>query len=176
MRLKTARLTIRTFEARDAEPWLAMVNDPDVNRFVPPAPDATLETFQDALRRRLAMERERGHAMWAIELKNTGAFIGQCGLYPAEGEGPEIELAYHFEPKAWGHAYATEAAIAVLGQAFQAVGLERVIAVVMPENLGSQRVAEKAGMRFDGSATYYDIKDLRKYVADRAWWTPPAVG
>jgi RimJ/RimL family protein N-acetyltransferase len=101
------------------------------------------------------MERERGYAMWAVDVKGTDSFIGQCGLYPAEGKGPEVELAYHYAPATWGHGYATEAAIAVLTYAFGSAGLDQVIALVMPENVGSWRVAEKAGMRLDGIATYY---------------------
>ena len=60
MRLETARLVIRSFEAHDAEPWIALVNDPEVGRFTPPSPPATLETFHGALARRQTMERERG--------------------------------------------------------------------------------------------------------------------
>ena len=173
MRLETARLVIRSFEAHDVDPWIALVNDSEVGRFTPPSPPATLETFHGALARRETMERERGYAMWAVDVKGTDSFIGQCGLYPAEGKGPEVELAYHYAPATWGHGYATEAAIAVLTYAFGSARLDQVIALVMPENVGSWRVAEKAGMRLDGIATYYDLPGLRKYVADRARWSAP---
>jgi|GEM_PF-5828819 len=59
MRLETARLIIRSFEPRDAEPWIRMVTDPDVRRFLPPGPVPTMETFQSALERRHAMEHSR---------------------------------------------------------------------------------------------------------------------
>jgi RimJ/RimL family protein N-acetyltransferase len=175
MRIETARLVIRTFEPRDAEPWIAMVNDPEVGRFTPPSPPATLETFQGMIERRQTMERERGYAMWTVELQETGTFVGQCGLYPAELKGPEIELAYHYNPAAWNKGYGTEAAIAVLAHALGSAGLDQVIAAVIPENVGSWRVAEKAGMRFVGTATYYDIPGLKKYAAEREWWSPPQV-
>ena len=55
--LETARLVIRTFEPRDAEPWIAMVTDPEVRRFLPQGPVPTMETFQSAIERRHAMER-----------------------------------------------------------------------------------------------------------------------
>ena len=173
MQLETKRLIIRTFEQRDAEPWLAMVNDPEVGRFIPPSPPATLETFQGALERRQTLERERGHAMWAVVVKESGLFVGQCGLFLAEGKGPEVELGYHFNPASWNKGYATEATIAVLAYGFGQVGLDRVIAIVMPENAASCRVVEKAGMRFEEIATYYDMPDLRKYVAEREWWRSP---
>jgi ribosomal-protein-alanine N-acetyltransferase len=176
MRLETARLVIRSFEPRDAEPWLAMVNDPEVGRFTPPAPPATLETFQGALERRRAMEREWGYAMWAVDLNETGLFVGQCGFYPAERTGPEIEIAYHFTPVTWKRGYATEAATAVLAYGLGPLELARVIALVMPENVASCRVVEKAGMRFEGIATYYGIAGLKKYSAERAWWNSPQGG
>jgi len=50
-------LVIRTFEPRDAEPWIAMVTDPEVRRFLPQGPVPTMETFQSAIERRHAMER-----------------------------------------------------------------------------------------------------------------------
>jgi len=170
MHTETARLVIRTFAEADAEPWLALVNDPEVGRFLPPSEDATLETFQSALKRRRAMEQERGYAMWAVVLKGTGALIGQCGLYPSGDDESEVELAYHFITSCWGHGYGTEAAIAVHAHGLGQIALDQVIALVMPENVGSCRVAERAAMRLEGLATYYGIPGLRKYVARREFW------
>ncbi|MBV8727813.1 MAG: GNAT family N-acetyltransferase [Candidatus Eremiobacteraeota bacterium] len=178
MRIETARLVIRTFEPRDEEAWLAMVTDPDFRRYLPPGPAPTAETFQNAIQGRHAMERERGFAMWAVDVRETGLFVGQCGVRPVEtisggAAGSEIDLAYHFNKAAWNKGYGTEAVIAVLAYVFGSIGLSSVMAVVMPENIGSCRVAEKAGMRFEGIANYYGLTGLKKYVADRDWWKAP---
>lgn len=173
LRLESARLIIRTFEPRDAETWLAMVNEPEFNRYLPPGPDATMETFLGSIERRHTMERERGFAVWAVDLKETGAFVGQCGFVPAEGKGPEIELVYHFNKAAWNKGYGTEAAATVLAHAFGALRLDHVVAFVMPGNVGSCRVAEKAGMRFDRIVSVYELENIRKYIAERSWWTAP---
>ncbi|HEY6279644.1 MAG TPA: GNAT family N-acetyltransferase [Streptosporangiaceae bacterium] len=176
-RLETDRLIIRTFEARDADAWLAMVNDPEVTRFLPAAPgrsEVPIERFQLVLGERLAMERELGHAMWAVEDKTAGAFVGQCGLRPVdEGAGPEIDFAYHYTRASWNKGYGTEAAIAVLAHGLGPVGLDTIMAVVVPENVGSWRVMEKAGMRYVGQVDYYGMEGLKKYVAAREWWRPP---
>lgn len=172
--METARLVIRAFEPRDAEPWVAMLSAPDFDRYLPPGPVATLEVFESGIERRHAMERDRGYTMWAVEVKETGEFVGQCGLVPVERIGPEIELAYHFDKTSWNRGYATEVAIAVLAQGLGPIGLDRVIAVVMPENFASCRVAEKAGMRFEGIATYYGIVGVNKYVAERSLWSAPS--
>jgi ribosomal-protein-alanine N-acetyltransferase len=174
MRIETSRLVIRAFEPRDAGAWIAMVNDPEVNRFLPPEPVATMETFQQVLERRHAMEREIGYAMWAADDKATGAFVGQCGIRPLEeGAGPEVELGYHYTRASWGKGYGTEAVIAVLAHGLGPVGLDRIMAVAMPENTGSWRVMEKAGMRYEGLASYYGLEGMKKYAADRQWWRPP---
>jgi RimJ/RimL family protein N-acetyltransferase len=47
------------------------------------------------------------------------------------------------------------------------------MAVAMPENVGSWRVMEKVGMRYEGTADYYGATGLKKYVAERDWWRPP---
>ena len=173
-RLETARLVIRTFESRDAEAWVAMVNDPEVVRFLPPGPAPTMETFRGVIEGRHAMEREIGYAMWAVDDKTTGTFVGQCGIRPVdEGAGPEIDLAYHYTRASWNKGYATEAVIAVLAHGLGPVGLDRIMAVAMPENIGSWRVMEKAGMRYQGLVNYFGLEGLKKYVAERGWWSPP---
>jgi RimJ/RimL family protein N-acetyltransferase len=180
-RLETPRLVIRTYEACDVDAWIEMFTDPGVTRFLGPSSQAltrTAETFRTQLGIRLAMEEELGYAMWAIERKATGQYIGQCGIRPAArmdpSAGSEIDLGYHFSRASWGHGYATEAVIAVLTHGLGTVGLPRVMAVAEPANVGSWRVMEKAGMRAHGTASYYGLHDLKKYVAERAWWQSPS--
>jgi RimJ/RimL family protein N-acetyltransferase len=174
MRIETGRLVIRTFEPRDSDAWITMFNDPEVSRYsVPDDTVATPELYQSVMQRRQTQERERGYAMWAVEVKETGAWIGQCGVYLLEGTGPEVEIGYHYLPEYWNKGYGTEAAVAVLTYGFGPVDLDRVIALVVQENVGSWRIAEKAGIRFEGLATYYEMPDLKKYAAERAWWRPP---
>jgi RimJ/RimL family protein N-acetyltransferase len=84
------------------------------------------------------MEGEIGYAMWAVADKATGAFIGQCGIKPAKSmdkdAGSEIDLAYHYPRASWNRGYATEAAIAVLAHGLETIGLESIMAVVVPGN------------------------------------------
>ncbi|HEY2641061.1 MAG TPA: GNAT family N-acetyltransferase [Streptosporangiaceae bacterium] len=175
-RLETARLVIRTFEARDASPWLAMVSDPEVRRFLPAGPAPTVEVSERIVGERQEMERERGYAMWAVDDKATGIFVGQCGLRAIDEAGPEVELAYHYTSASWNKGYGTEAAIAVLAHGFGPVGVDRIIAVVVPENVGSWRVMEKAGMSYEGLVDYFGMPGLKKYIAERDWWNRHSQG
>jgi ribosomal-protein-alanine N-acetyltransferase len=173
MHLETQRLRIRSFDRADAAAMLEVFGDPEVRKFLPPFPDPTLESMGKSVERRMAMERDHGHGLWAVELRETGELIGDCGLMLVEGTGPEVELAYHYKRSAWNHGYGTEAATACLAHGFGPVGLEEIIAICFPENVGSWRVMEKTGMRYEGMASYYGL-DLKKYVADRGTWAPPA--
>jgi ribosomal-protein-alanine N-acetyltransferase len=96
-----------------------------------------------------------GWSFWAVEERATGTLIGDCGLQPLEHRGPEVELGYDFHPRAWGRGLATEAASAVMGQAFGPLGIERVVAVVKPDHVASQRVLEKAGLQPSGTRDVY---------------------
>jgi RimJ/RimL family protein N-acetyltransferase len=178
-RLGTARLIIRTFEDRDADAWIAMFSDPEVVRFLGPPTVPTMQTFQGAIESRHAMERDIGYAMWAVEDRMTGGFIGQCGLRPASSmdkdAGSEIDLGYHFVTAGWNKGYATEAAVAVLAHGFEAVGLQSIMAVAVPENVGSWRVMEKAGMRYSRLVDLYGFRGLKQYLADREWWSAPTL-
>ena len=115
-------------------------------------------------------QRSRGFSLWAVEERGTGSLLGDCGLQPLEHLGPEIEVGYDLHPRAWGRGLATEAARAVMGYAFGALGLERVVAVVKPDNLASQRVLEKAGLRPIGTRFAYG-ESMLLYEAER---DPPA--
>jgi ribosomal-protein-alanine N-acetyltransferase len=175
--IETRRLLVRTFEARDGDAWVALFSDPEVTRFLPAGDPPTIEEFPAELESRHRMEAELGYAMWAVEQKATGRFIGQSGLRPAAtldpGAGSEIDLAYHLTSASWNQGYATEAVFAVLGHGLGSVGLGRVMAVALPENVGSSRVMEKAGMRYEGTTTYRGHDGLKKYAAERDWWSPP---
>jgi RimJ/RimL family protein N-acetyltransferase len=123
------------------------------------------------------MQHEIGYTMWAVDDKKSRSFVGQCGIRPTRSmdasAGSDIDLAYHFVRNAWNKGYATEAAVAVLAYGLGPVGLESIMAVSLPENVGSWRVMEKAGMRYEGLADLYGLKGLKRYVAERAWWLPP---
>jgi ribosomal-protein-alanine N-acetyltransferase len=82
-------------------------------------------------------------------------------------DGDDIEIAYRLPVAWWGRGYATEMARAVLAHAFDTLALERVIGLTWPENVASQRVLERIGMRRDGSGQYYG-REMFRYVAERS--------
>jgi [ribosomal protein S5]-alanine N-acetyltransferase len=170
--LETERLVLRPATADDAEHLLKLFSIPEVWRYLPPGPPYTPERAQAGIERRMKLEAERGFSPMLVFRKDTGEFIGNAGLQPIP-DTPEVELAYHYLPSAWGQGYGTEAAVAILAHGLGPVGLSQIIAICIPENVGSWRIMEKAGMRFVGLASYYGLDGLKKYVAERGKWSPP---
>ena len=82
--------------------------------------------------------------------KKPGKFIGRCGLLPWTIDGQrEVEVAYTITQEYWGQGLATEAARGILEYGFEKLNLSRLICLIDPENIASQRVAEKIGMTLE---------------------------
>ncbi len=162
--IETERLLLRSFRLADA-PALheRVLGDSEVMRFIPRGAAPTVERTRAAIEGYIAHERAHGYSLWAVELRESGKLIGDCGLYLVEGTGPEVEVAYHLGRPWWGHGYATEAARAALDFGFREAGLGEIVALCFPEHGASRRVMEKAGMRYAGTARHYDL-DLVKYT------------
>lgn len=140
----TTRLALRAYEPDDAEQVHdVLYGDAEVMRHV----GGPLDVFatRAALERYAALQASRGFAFWALVERETGLIAGEAGLVPLGGEGPEVELGYTLGRAFWGRGYATEAGGAVVGEAFGALGLDRLVAVTRVENAASQRVLAKLG-------------------------------
>jgi [ribosomal protein S5]-alanine N-acetyltransferase len=90
------------------------------------------------------------HLCLAIVDKESGRFIGWCGLDQRDPRKPCPVLFYLLERAYWGRGLATEAATELLRFAFDELGLVRVDGSCAPENAASRRVMEKLGMRYVG--------------------------
>jgi RimJ/RimL family protein N-acetyltransferase len=172
MKLETERLELRSATLADAPHLQALFSNPEVLRYLPPRPAITLEQAEQAIERRMKMEAELGYAPFIIVKKDGDEFIGSGGVVPVK-DAPDVEIAYHFLPSAWGRGHATEAATAILAFGFEGAGLKEIIGLAFPDNVASWRVLEKVGMRYVGTATYYGIEGLKKYIANRGTWVPP---
>ena len=105
----------------------------------------TEDEVRVALDRRIAWPPERGVTVGA-ELLATGELIGHVSL-TVEPRHRQGEIGFIFHPDRQGRGYATEAAAAVLGIAFERYGLHRVSGRLEARNAASARVLEKLGMR-----------------------------
>jgi RimJ/RimL family protein N-acetyltransferase len=145
--LETERLRLRAFETSDLDDYAALNADPEVLRYL----TSGQEPWDRGRSSRhlaflLGHWRMWGTGMWAVEDRETGAFLGMVGF--AEPEGwPGFELAWILARRYWGHGYATEGAAAALAHAFTVWQKDRVISLIRPDNRASVRVAERIGER-----------------------------
>ena len=153
--LETERLIIREFTEDDADAFHATAGDPEVMGRIPCGPSPTVKETGRKIAKIIKCYEEWGCCMWALILRETGEMVGDCGLMPVEGKGPEIELTYDIARKHWGKGYATEASIACLHYGLEEMELDRIIAITFPDHFASMRIMEKAGMKRVGLKTYY---------------------
>lgn len=85
----------------------------------------------------------------SIRHKQSGIVIGWCGLGALDCDPSEVELFYGLNSKYWKHGYGFESAQLMLRYGFRAIGLQRIVAVVEKENIGSRRIIEKLHMEFE---------------------------
>jgi [ribosomal protein S5]-alanine N-acetyltransferase len=145
MELTTERLRLRPFTAADQETIHAIYCDPEVMRFVGNGAHRTLEDTATALRIYGDVLARYGYSFLAVSELESGALIGDGGLYPLGGQGPDIELGYTLARSTWGNGYATELGRALVDHAFTVLGARRVVAQVEPANRASRHVLEKLG-------------------------------
>ena len=157
---------LRTFREEDLPAVHAIYTDSVVWRYMGIGPATTMEETRERHERMLGYQRDNGFTFWAVTLADTGELLGDCGLIPLEGVGPEVELGYRFASAHWGKGYATEAALACRDLGFVRYGLERIYVDVHPENERSQNVARKLGARLLGPAKHRGF-DVVRFLIDR---------
>ncbi len=123
-----------------------------------------LDEAREALAGKLRHHEEHGFGALAVEDREDGALLGWAGLQHLEG-GPEVELGYYLGRRAWGRGLATELARALVAHGFDELGLERIVAVVRPDNAASRRVLAKAGLHPAGTGHHYGA-DVELWVID----------
>lgn len=148
--LETNRLILRRLIMDDLDALYALYSDPDVRRYFPEGTLTYAETREELEWFLNGHPRFPQLGLWATILKETGQFIGRCGLLPWTIDGQqEVEVAYLLDKKVWGQGLATEAAQAIAHYAFEQLGYTRLICLIDQDNAASQRVATKIGMTFE---------------------------
>ena len=148
MILQTDRLILREFTAGDWQAVFAYQNDPRYLRYYEHS-GVTEREAQAFVYRFITWQGEqpRSRFQLAITLEQTREMIGNVGVRrDAPGE-PLADMGFELNPEHWGRGYASEAARAMVDWAFGDLGLDRVHAHCIAENIGSARVLERAGLR-----------------------------
>ena len=175
MRLETERLVLRPPRIEDVSVAGELLTDPEVMRFLGGRAlptEAIPEVVQKWIRR---WERD-DVGPFALERREDGAFVGRTGLLAWDtrtwthsslaeaGEHAQPELGWALVQAHWGHGYATEAARAVRDWTREERGIGRLISLIAPTNMASQRVAERLGARPERTVELFDSGDAVLWV------------
>src|SRR3984957_5707288 len=145
--IETKRLVLRRWREADREPFADLNGDPQTLVFFP----STLTRAEsDALVDRIEARFEaHGYGLWALEVKETGQFIGFTGLAPMPDDVPGAggtEIGWRLARHAWHRGYATEAALAARDVAFTEAGLTELWSMTAVLNTPSLAVMRRIGM------------------------------
>jgi RimJ/RimL family protein N-acetyltransferase len=144
--LDTPRLILREMSLADLDFVAAMLADPEVMRFYPKC--YSREEAAAWVERQMGRYERHGLGLWLVSDKAPCQPVGQVGLIMQTVRGvEEREVGYLIHRPFWWQGFATEAAAACRDYAVQVLGSQRVISLIRPENLPSQGVARKIGLR-----------------------------
>ena len=155
-RLETPRLRLRLFTHDDLQIMFKLNSDPEVIKYAD-TPARDMEEVRERLEQGPLFDYEKyGYGRFAVELKETGKVIGFCGIkYLPEIDLPEV--GYRFLKEYWGRGIGTEAAKACVEFAREDLKIRKLIALIIPENIASIKVAEKLGMSRGPLIHIYDV-------------------
>lgn len=144
--LETERLLLREYTADDFDALHKILSDPETMRHYPaPYDEAGTRHWIDWSLENYA---KYGFGLWAVVLKETGEFIGDCGLTIQNIDGEQLpEIGYHISKRYWRQGYAKEAARAVRDWAFRNTQYNALYSYMKYTNTASYATALANGMK-----------------------------
>lgn len=142
----TARLELREFMLDDAVDMQRLNDDPEVVRYTGDPPFASVAEARELLAELRECYERDGFSRWATFRRDTGAFIGWCGLN-LNVERAAVDVGFRFFRDQWGQGYATEAALESLRLGFERFNVSKIVGRAMHDNAASHRVLIKLGMQ-----------------------------
>ena len=169
--LETERLILRQVSIEDADFMLELLKDPSFISNIADRGVRTVDAARTYITERMISSYEKfGFGIYLVTLKESNTPIGICGLVKRDTL-KDIDIGYAFLPAYWLKGYATESVLAIKEYAKNTVGLKRIAGIVAPDNQGSIRVLEKAGLKYKKMVklSENDI-DLKLYKIDLYWF------
>jgi RimJ/RimL family protein N-acetyltransferase len=178
-------LLMRGWTDDDRGSFAEMNSDPRVSEYL--VGPITRADSDDMVDRIDSCWRERGYGLWAVELIESGTFVGYVGLWPATFEAhftPAVEVGWRLAPEHWGQGFATEGAREALRHGYDELGLDEIVSFTAVGNTRSWRVMERLGMRRDHTGDFehpvvpagHHARPHVLYRLSRADWSNAAAG
>lgn len=147
--LETDRLVLRQLSIEDARFILKLLNEPSFLRYIGDKKVRDIDGAQQyILNGPIKSYQENGFGLYLVELKETGASTGICGLLKRD-ELPDVDIGFAFLPEFWNRGLASEAAAAVLRYGHETLELKRIVAITNPDNDASINLLQRLGFTFE---------------------------
>jgi RimJ/RimL family protein N-acetyltransferase len=162
--LETNRLLLREFLESDYDDLSEILQNKDVMyAYEHPFSNDEVKNWYD---KQIERYNKNGYGLWAVIHKKTKYFLGQCGLTIQEINGKKyLEIGYLFKKEHWHNGYATESALGCKKYAFEKLKAERVYSIIRDNNIASQNVARRVGMKkVDEIIKHYYNMDMLHYI------------
>jgi len=159
-KLRSDRLLLRSLDENDITPLQLIMGKPGMLRYFPNQEPPTIDKVTSLIASQIEHWNAHGYGWWAVDFGPEELFIGWAGLQFLP-DTDETEIAYLLESSYWGKGLGTEAATAGVRYGFKELGLDQIVAIVHPENIASQRVAQKAGLVFTNESVYFGMDCFR---------------
>lgn len=154
--LETSRLSLLKPEVSDAPFMLRLVNDPSWLQYIG---DRNVHTIEEAeqylLKGTIHSFQTKGFGFGMVELKSTEETIGMCGFVKRDFL-EDVDLGFAFLPEFTGQGYAYEIASACMAYAKAVLKLNKLCAIVTPDNLSSIKLLKKLGFQNEGFVRHED--------------------
>jgi len=156
--LTSPRLHFRQLNINDVDALMEFFNSSEALKFFPTLKVGERQEAINWITRMGKRYEMHGVGLWALTDKQTGAFIGQCGLLVQDIDGnTELEIGYSLNPSSWGKGYATEAAMACKKYVMENKLVPSIISIIHVDNVPSQKVAERNGMQRTKQVVWWDM-------------------
>jgi ribosomal-protein-alanine N-acetyltransferase len=154
--LETERVLLRRLRLSDTESLFAVLGDEEVARFYDDDAFTEVSQAEEQIEAWAAGFDARRSVRWGITLKEQDDVIGTCGYYGFHGWHERAGIGYELGRPYWRRGIMTEALEAMIGFGFKEIGLNRIQAVVMPENEASVKLLGKLGFWEEGLLREYE--------------------
>jgi RimJ/RimL family protein N-acetyltransferase len=164
MQISGPRVSLREFGPGDASGWVRVAGDDRVTRYASWAPITTPDEAVAWLREAAwaAAQNPRRAFRLAVQDNGSGELIGGAALDVLSRSHRQGEIGVYLRPDLWGRGLGSEVIRLLMRHAFGPLELHRVQATADPENLASQRMLQRLGMRQEGH-----LRD--RYLSDGKW-------
>lgn len=174
--LETERLQLREMQPADVNALLRHFGNPEVVKFIDMQPIKTIEQANEWLQWMGGFFAAKDGLRWGIVSKETGDFVGSCGLHNWNREARYAEIGCDVAHQYWGNGFGGEAMRRLIEFGWEQMKLNRIEADVVQGNQRSMHVLEKIGFRQEGTlrqrilkgGKYYDVHFYGLLLTDYA--------